>query len=102
MSGSIIAAYMPDYNQALFPDQPTVFAAEASVVGVCGFVAATYYGVITERLFARLPTISLYTTAIGSIFASGFMALAVFARYVRSDSNGGYSACPYLVDAAFH
>ena len=89
MSGSIIAAFMPDYNQQLFPEQTTVFAAESSIVGVCGFLAATYVGILTERLFNRLPTVSLYTTAIGSLFAAGFMTLAVFARFVRPDSNGG-------------
>ena len=90
MSGSIIAAYMPDYNQQLFPEQTTVFAAESSIVGVCGFLAATYVGILTERLFARLPEVSLYTTALGSIVAAGFMALAVFARFIRPDANGGY------------
>jgi len=93
MSGSIIAAYMPDYNQQLFPEQTTVFAAESSIVGVCGFLASTYIGILTERLFARLPTVSLYTTAFGSIVAAGFMTLAVFARFVRPDSDGGYD--PY-------
>ena len=89
MSGAVIGAYMPDYNQQLFPDQTTVFAAESSIVGVCGFVAATYVGILTERLFARLPEVSLYTTSIGSILAAGFMALAVYARFIRADSNGG-------------
>ena len=89
MSGSIIAAYMPDYNQQLFPEQTTVFAAESSIVGVCGFLASAYVGVLTERLFARLPEISLYTTSIGALLAAGFMALAVFARFVRPDANGG-------------
>ena len=91
MSGSIIAAYMPDYNQQLFPEQTTVFAAESSIVGVCGFLASTYVGVLTERLFTRLPEVSLYTTSFGSIVAAGFMTLAVFARFVRNDPNGGYA-----------
>ncbi|CAL5220856.1 g2941 [Coccomyxa viridis] len=90
MSGSIVAAYMPDYNQQLFPEETTVFAAESSIVGVCGFLAATYVGILTERLFARLPEVSLYTTSLGSIVAAAFMALAVFARFVRPDANGGY------------
>lgn len=93
MSGSIIAAYMPDYNQQLFPEQTTVFAAESSIVGVCGFLASTYVGVLTERLFRRLPEVSLYTTSLGSIVASGFMALAVYARFIRNDPNEGYVPC---------
>ena len=82
---------MPTYNQQLFPEQSTVFAAESSIVGVCGFLASAFVGVLTERLFARLPEISLYTTAIGAIIATGFMTLTVFARRIRSDSNGGYA-----------
>ena len=90
MSGAVIGAYMPDYNQQLFPDQTTVFAAESSIVGVCGFVAATYVGILTERLFARLPEVSLlHDPPSGPILAAGFMALAVYARFIRADSNGG-------------
>lgn len=96
MSGNIIAAYVPDFNQQMFPDQTTVFAAEASIVGVCGFIASAYIGVICERLFSRVPQIALYTTAIGSIFASVFMALVALARYIRKDSNGGYDPLPLL------
>ena len=96
MSGSIIAAYMPDYNQQLFPEQTTVFAAESSIVGVCGFLASTYVGILTERFFARLPEISLYTTSFGSFVAAGFMALAVFARFVNNDANGGYEPGPSM------
>ena len=94
MSGNIVAAYVPDFNQQLFPEQTTVFAAEASIVGVCGFLASAYVGVICERLYTRVPQIALYTTAIGSLFAAAFMTLAVHARYIRRDSNGGYN--PHL------
>ena len=87
---------MPTYNQLLFPEQSTVFAAESSIVGVCGFLASAYVGVLTERLFTRLPEISLYTTSIGSIVAAGFMTLTVFARHIRSDSNGGYALYPSM------
>lgn len=95
MSGAIIGAYMPDYNQQLFPEQTTVFAAESSIVGVCGFLASVYVGALTQRLFVRLPEVALYTTSIGSVVASGFMALAIYARYIRNDPNGGYQ--PYLL-----
>jgi hypothetical protein len=90
MSATIIGAYMPDYNQQLFPEQTTVFAAESSIVGVCGFLASLYVGALTQHLFARLPEVALYTTAIGSVVAAGFMTLVVYARHIRNDPNGGY------------
>ena len=90
MSGSIVGAYLPDYTQQANPDQSTVFAGESSIVGVCGFLASVYIGVLCERLFARIPAISLYTTSIGSIAASVFMALAVYSAVIVQASDARY------------
>ena len=81
---------MPVYAQLANADQSTVFAAESSVVGVCGFLAAVCAGVLCERLFARIPAISLYTTSIGSIAASVFMALAVYSAAMVQASDARY------------
>lgn len=90
MSASIVGAYLPDYSQQANVGQSTVFAGESSVVGVCGFLAACYVGVLCERLFARLPAISLYTTSIGSIVASVLMALAVYSAVLVQASDARY------------
>ena len=90
MSATIVGAYMPVYAQLANADQSTVFAAESSVVGVCGFLAAVCAGVLCERLFARIPAISLYTTSIGSIAASVFMALAVYSAAMVQASDARY------------
>ena len=90
MSASIAGAYLPDYSQQANTGQSTVFAGESSIVGVCGFLAAVYVGVLCERLFARTPAISLYTTSIGSIAASAFMALAVYSAVIVQASDARY------------
>ena len=51
MSASIAGAYLPDYSQQANTGQSTVFAGESSIVGVCGFLAAVYVGVLCERMF---------------------------------------------------
>jgi hypothetical protein len=86
MGGNQIASYMPDYQAAVFPEKPTVFAAEGSIFGLCGFAASLMCGAVSQRLFARLPAVSLYYTAYGSIGSSVFMAITIFARNATGGS----------------
>ncbi len=48
------------------------------------------YGAICQRYYTRLPTISLYTTAIGSVIAAGCVAISIVSRLIAGDvSNRG-------------
>lgn len=89
-SATIVGAYLPVYAQLANAGQSTVFAAESSIVGVCGFLAAVWAGVLCECLFARTPAISCYTTSIGSMAASVFMALAIFSAVIVQASDARY------------
>jgi hypothetical protein len=90
MAANQIASYMPDYQAAVFPEKPTVFAAEGSIFGLCGFAASLMCGAVSQRLFARLPAVSLYYAAIGSVGSSVFMAIVIFARSATGgDGNAG-------------
>ena len=90
MSTSVLAAFLPDYSQQAFMHQPTVFAAESTVLGFCGFLSAILIGMLCERLFVRMPAVSLYTSCIGALAASVFMALTLFATLLLRTSNARY------------
>ena len=92
MSSSVLAAFLPDYSQQAFRHQPTVFAAESTVLGFCGFLSAILIGMLCERLFVRMPAVSLYTSCIGALAASVFMALTLFATLLLRTSNARYGA----------
>ena len=92
MSTSVLAAFLPDYSQQAFMHQPTVFAAESTVLGFCGFLSAIFIGMLCERLFVRMPAVSLYTSCIGALAASVFMALTLFVTPLLRTSNARYGA----------
>ncbi|BDA47318.1 hypothetical protein COCOBI_10-1640 [Coccomyxa sp. Obi] len=85
-------AYMPSFYSALYPEQTTVFTAVSTIVGLGGLTASFIYGGICQRYYTRLPTISLYTTAIGAIIAAVCVAILITSRLIAGDdSNKGYA-----------
>ncbi|BDA47320.1 hypothetical protein COCOBI_10-1660 [Coccomyxa sp. Obi] len=90
--GDMTGAYMPNFYSAVYPDEATVFTAVSTIVGLCGLAAAFIYGAICQRFFTRLPTISLYTTAFGAMFAAAAVAVSVASRLIAGDvSTKGYA-----------
>ncbi|BDA47321.1 hypothetical protein COCOBI_10-1670 [Coccomyxa sp. Obi] len=85
------AAYMPSYYSALYPDQTTVFTAMSTIVGLGGLSASFIYGAVCQRFYTKLPTVSLYTTAIGAIIAAGCVAMSVTSHLIAgNNSDKGY------------
>ena len=60
--------------------------------GVLWVLSAILIGMLCERLFVRMPAISLYTSCIGALAASVFMALTLFATLLLRTSNARYVA----------
>ncbi|BDA47322.1 hypothetical protein COCOBI_10-1680 [Coccomyxa sp. Obi] len=85
-------AYMPSYYSAEYPDQKTVFTAMSIIISLGGLSASFIYGAVCQRFYTKLPTISLYTTAIGAIIAAGCVALSVTSHLIAgNNSEEGYA-----------
>ncbi|CAL8472225.1 g11767 [Coccomyxa elongata] len=85
-------AYMPSYYSAEYPDQKTVFTAMSIIISLGGLSASFIYGAVCQRYYTQLPTISLYTTAIGALIAAGCLAMSVTSHLIAgNDSDKGYA-----------
>lgn len=99
MAQNIIGAYVPDFQQAAFPGQVTSLLSAGIVNGACGFAASMIFGAICQRLFVRLPGVSLYTTCIGAAIAAACICITFLARLIAQGSgNVGCGALLCLAD----
>ncbi|EIE27065.1 MFS general substrate transporter [Coccomyxa subellipsoidea C-169] len=61
-------------------------------LGLGRLIPLACYGAICQRYYTKLPTISLYTTAIGACIAAACVAISILSRVIAGDvSNRGYA-----------
>ncbi|KAK9904809.1 hypothetical protein WJX75_002922 [Coccomyxa subellipsoidea] len=88
-AGHLVLAYMPPYFDNLYPNQKTLDATFATVVGVFAFTSSVIIGIICERNIEKRPWMALYTGAIGGVGGCAFFMLSLWSRKIAGD--GGYA-----------